>query len=218
MFDDRQAESEIERRAARLSKVYADPLRGRIVGECNLREMSPRSFHDLIGGATLDKVSHAFEMLVQYGWLELTRVDEGEDGEPDGVERFYRAPETAVWDEETLEVLPESTRALVAWRVLETLAIRTKEAQKAGTLSRNDAHLSWSALELDQQGWEAVIARVDAVFETLAREQDEARARMAESGEESIAMTVALLAFESPPVRSGERRPATGARGIDSLA
>jgi hypothetical protein len=219
MFDNRQTESESRRRARRLSKVVADPLRTRIVGECSMREMSPRSFHELVGGVRLDKVSQAFELLVHYGWLEQTRVEEREGEEPDEVERFYRSIDTMLWDEETLKTLPESTHALVCWRMLESLAIRTKEAQRAGTLfGRTDAHLSWTPLELDQRGWEAVIARVDAVFETLAREQDEARARLAESGEKPVAMTVALLAFESPPAKSTEPQPAPLARRVDSLA
>jgi len=43
-----------------------------------------------------------------------------------------------------------------------------------------------------------VIARLDSLFAALPREQERARQRMARSGEEPIAMTVALLGFESP--------------------
>ncbi len=40
---------------------------------------------------------------------------------------------------------------------------------------------------------------------SLDEEQEQARARMAESGEEPIPMTVALLAFESP--HGAEKQP-----------
>ena len=102
--------------------------------------------------------------------------------------------------------LPDSTKALVVARILETFAARTKEAMKAGTIwARNDAHLTWSPLGLDRQGWDNIIAKVNAVFLSFEEEQPQARARMAESGEEPIPMTVALLAFESP--HGAEKQP-----------
>ncbi len=69
----------------------------------------------------------------------------------------------------------------------------------AGTCdAREDRHLSWSLVRLDQRGWEKVVAAVDALFEGIFQEADEAEARLAKSGEEPILMTVALAAFESP--------------------
>jgi hypothetical protein len=53
-------------------------------------------------------------------------------------------------------------------------------------------------LKLDQQGWDNAIAKVDALFYWFQEEQERAKARIAESGEEPIPMTVALAAFESP--------------------
>jgi len=189
----------------RLSKVFADPLRMKILAECNMREMSPKLFYKEFGGGSLSRVSRAFDVLAEYGWLEQTRTETG--GKRRGaVEHFYRATESAVFDEELWPEVPGSMKALVSWRILETFTAKVKEAMEAGTMdARGDRHFSWMPLRLDLQGWKNVIAKVDAIFHWLFQEQEEANLRMAESGEKPIPMTVALAAFESP--RDTEKQP-----------
>jgi len=185
----------------RLTAVYADLLRMNVLAECNLREMSPRGFHREVGGATLPKVAEAFELLAQYGWLERTRSEEPEPGE---VEHFYRGTGPPVVEEETWAEMPDATRALVTGRVFEMLVKRTKRAMKAGTIAvRPDAHLSWTPLELDREGWREAIGRLDALFGELPEIERRAKERLAQSGEQPIAMTVGLLGYESP--REGPR-------------
>ena len=181
----------------RLTQVYGDGLRLRVWSECLLREISPKMFQREVSKNTrLSTVVQAFELLEQYGWIERRRSDESD---PDAVEHFYRGLDDSVISSELWVQLPDSTKALVVARILETFAARTKEAMKAGTIwARNDAHLTWSPLGLDRQGWDNIIAKVNAVFLSFEQEQAQARARMAESGEAPIPMTVALMAFESP--------------------
>lgn len=182
----------------RLSKVFADPLRMKVLAECNVREMSPKQFHREFGGGSLSRVSRAFDVLVDYEWLELTRTETG-GRRRGGVEHFYVATGPAVFDEELWPEVPESMRNLASWRVLETFTERVKEAMEAGTIdARTDRHLSWTPLALDREGWEKAIGKVDALFYWFFAEQAEANLRMAETGEEAIPMTVALAAFESP--------------------
>ena len=182
----------------RMAKVFADTLRIKIVAELNSREMSPKQFFDEFGGGSLSRVSRAFEVLVEYGWLTLVRTETG--GKRRGaVEHFYRATGPAMFDEHAWPDVPDSVKNVFTWRAFLTLADRVKDATLAGTIdARNDRHFSWTPLRLDQKGWENVIARVDAAFYFLFEEQQRANARMAESGEEPIPMTVALAAFESP--------------------
>lgn len=180
----------------RLSQLFSDALRLRVLVECNAREMSPQSFHELVGGGTLAKVSQAFELLVQYDWLVWTRSDEAD---PEAVERFYRGTGVPIVSDELFEKLPDSTKALIFARIFAALTARTREAMKAGTIcARAETRVTWTPLELDQQGWEALTARLDSVFRALPEEQERARARTKESGEEPIPMTIALLGFESP--------------------
>lgn len=189
----------------RLSKVFVDPLRMKVLAECNMREMSPKMFHREFGGGSLSRVSRAFDVLAEYDWLEQTRTETG-GARRGGVEHFYIATGPAVFTEELWPEVPESMRKLVSWRIFETFGERVRAAMEANTIdAREDRHFSWIPLLLDQQGWENAIEKVDALFHWIFAEQQEANLRMAESGEEPIPVTVALATFESP--KDTEKHP-----------
>jgi hypothetical protein len=189
----------------RVAKVMADELRVKIVMELNLREMSPKSFYDEFGGGSITRVSRAFDLLFEFGWLRLTKTETG--GRRRGaVEHFYRAKHPAVFYDDTWAPLPRSMKEMISGGIIEEFVQRAKKAMDAGTIDvRADRHLSWIPLLLDQQGWDNAIAKVDGIFHWLFEEQEDANVRMAESGEEPIPMTVGLAAFESP--RDTEKRP-----------
>lgn len=189
----------------RLTKVFVDPLRIKVLAECSIREMSPKLFYEEFGGGSLSRVSRAFEVLVEYDWLRQTRTETG--GKRRGaVEHFYRATGLAMFDEATWPQVPPTMQNAFTWRIFETFAGQVKEAIEAGTMdAREDRHFSWTPLRLDQQGWDNVIAQVDSIFYFLIEEQDKADARMTETSEEPIPMTVALAAFESP--KDTEKQP-----------
>lgn len=189
----------------RISKVFADSLRIKILAECNTREMSPKEFHAEFGGGSLSRVSRAFDVLFDYGWLRQTRTETG-GRRRGGVEHFYVATGPAMFDESTWSDVPEPMQNVFTWRSFVTFGERVKEALVAGTIdARKDRHFTWSPLRLDLQGWKAVIAKIDALFYFIFEEQKRADRRMAESGEASIPMTVALAAFESP--KDTEKQP-----------
>ncbi len=189
----------------RLSKVFADPLRMKVLAECNMREMSPKQFHQEFGGGSLSRVSRAFDVLAEYEWLEQTRTETG-GRRRGGVEHFYIATGPAVFDDDLWPSVPQSMRNLVTWRILETFIERVKESMESGRIdARTDRHMSWIPLGLDQEGWDKAIGKVNGLFHWFFAEQEEANLRMAESGEEPIPMTVALAAFESP--RDTEKQP-----------
>jgi DNA-binding transcriptional ArsR family regulator len=182
----------------RVAKVLAVPLRIKIVSELNLREMSPKQFFEDFGGGTVSRVSRHFDVLVEYGWLYLVQTKSG--GKRRGaVEHFYRATQPAVFNNDTWSPLPTSMKEMVSVGIFEELGERLKEALAAGTLdARDDRHFTWTPILADRLGWDEIVARVDELFEFLFEEQDRARVRLAETGEEPILMTVALAAFESP--------------------
>lgn len=182
----------------RLSKVFADPLRMKILAELNMREMSPKQFFETFGGDSLPRVSRHFDVLVAYGWLYLVHTKSG-GRRRGGVEHFYKATEPAILDEDLWPRVPDSMKELVSWRILETLAEQVKEAMEAGTFdARVERHFTWTPLRLDEQGWNTVISSLDGFFEFLFKEQERANVRLSESGEDAIPMTVALAGFESP--------------------
>lgn len=182
----------------RMSKVFADPLRVKILTECQERPMSPRAFYAEFGGVSLDRVSRAFDVLAEYDWIAPVEVGAatGEDG---AAEHLYQAIDRMTFEDEVMLEASGPMRSLVSRRIFESLSERVKDAIDLGTLeARVDQHFSWTPLTLDQLGWETVISKVNALFYSLAREQQNADARIADSGEKPISMTVALLGFESP--------------------
>ncbi len=189
----------------RVAKLMADELRIKIVAELNMREMSPKGFHEEFGGGSISRVSRAFDLLAEFGWLFQTRTETG--GKRRGaVEHFYRATQAAVFYNEIWSPLPQSMKEMISGGIFEELSERVRKAMEAGTIdARDDRHFSWMPLLLDEQGWGNVLKRIDAIFHWLFEEQEEANLRMAESGEKPIPMTVALAAFESP--KDTEKHP-----------
>jgi hypothetical protein len=182
----------------RLAVVLADPLRLKIVTELYLREMSPTLFFEEFGGGSVSRVARHFEVLAKHCWLRYIRSETG-GRRFGGVESFYRAPELVVFDNETWAELPYSIRAAFSATTFNQFAERVTEAIQAETFdARPDRHFTWTPILLDQIGWERIIAALNVLFESLFEEQEDAKLRIYNSGEEPIRATVALGGFESP--------------------
>jgi hypothetical protein len=200
---------------SRLSIVYANPVRLRIVTELGMEEMSPQGFYKAFGGGSLKSIERHFRILTDYGWLRFVRTrNVGARGRP---QRMFRATGPAVFDDETWEALPYSIRFAFSSRTFEQLIERAMEAMKAGTFdSRTDRHLSWTPLVLDELGWNRVIGRLNTVFEGLSEEQADAKVRLQHSEEAPILMTVGLAGFLSPhPGPLTAMHPYPGAFSLD---
>lgn len=183
----------------RLAVVFAADLRIKIVSELYQREMSPKQFYEEFGGGSISRVDRHFKKLAEHGWLRYIRSEGPDSRRRGGVEHFYRATELAIFDNETWALVPYSVRVSISWRTFKTLAERVREALKARTLdARPESHLSYTTMNLDQLGWEKVVAAVDALFESIFEEQADSRLRISHTGERPIVATVALTAFESP--------------------
>lgn len=185
----------------RLSKILADELCLSILTELNLRAMSATLFYREIGGASLSVIRRRFKKLRDNGWLR--KVDEKTGGKRRGAkEHFYRATVPMLVDGGVWSEAPEHIKATDDWKTFVQLTDLVKEAIRAGTFDdRTDRHLTWWLFRLDRLGWEKIIASIEATSAFVFEEQDEAKRRMADSGETPINMTVALAAFESPKDR-----------------
>lgn len=191
----------------RLSKVFADEVSMQIVAEANRRAISAKEFHAEIGRASAGGIRRRFRRLADIGLLQEVNGETG--GTRRGAtEKFYRAVAPAIFRDRNgpWAKVPDALRGSDAWQTFEQLSALVKEAMQAGTFdARDDGCLAWSLLQLDEQGWEAVIAKLDELRRFVLQEQDRASDRMKRSGEEPVAMTVAFAAFESP--KEAEREP-----------
>jgi DNA-binding transcriptional ArsR family regulator len=181
----------------RVSKILADDVCLAIVTELNGRDMSATQFHHEFGGATRSGIHRRFKMLAELDWLGV--VDEKSGGKRRGAtERFYRATKPALVDASGSWNVPEAVKTMHGWRIFKQFGDRVREALDAGTLdARYDRHLTWCGLLLDQRGWENVNARLERFFALALEESETAKPRLADSNDEALMMTVALMAFES---------------------
>lgn len=188
---------------ARLSVAFADPVRLKIITELFQREMSPSQFHAAFGGGSLEAVCRQFKKLEQHGWLRLVRQEA-----PAGrgrAERFYRAPELAVFDEAAWDLLPQTLKEEFSWRIFAQFAERVKWAFEAETIdAREDRQFTWMPLTLDERGRNLVFSVVTDLFYSLFEEQRDANMRLERSGETPIHATVAISAFDSPTSRGSQ--------------
>jgi DNA-binding transcriptional ArsR family regulator len=190
----RQRRSADELIDARFAKAIGHPLRVRIMVELDRGPMSPAEFVAQFGG-NIENVAYHFRTLKE---CDCVRVC-GERPRRGAVEHFYENTKHALFSEEEFSALPTSVKSGISASTLSTFMDQAAEALLTNTLdSRDDRHLTWQRLKLDEEGFANVMARMQALFQCLPVEQMAARERMKRSGEQPLNTTVALFGFESP--------------------
>lgn len=186
-------------RLKRLSVVFAIELRLKIVVELNQREMSPKQFHEEFGGGSLSRVSRNFDRLAETGWLRRMRSEGPGGSRRGGVEHFYRATEMAFFDRETWAALPYPLRVAFSWNLFVFIASYLRRGLEAKVIgSRPGSGVGSQTLLFDEVGADHVIDAFAHVFVSIDEEKDDARLRVAQTGEELVSASVLQLAYESP--------------------
>lgn len=182
---------------ARLAPMLQDDLSLGIVSDLNERENSVTQFHREFGGASKPAISRRFKGLESSGWVAKGQIRTG--GSRRGArEQFYRATKPVIHGYDPCADAPSALAGTESWNTFERLCASIKEAMASGTFdTREDRYFAWSLISLDRQGWESVIAGIESLAEFIAHEQEQAKIRMAKSGERPIKMTIGLGAFEA---------------------
>lgn len=95
--------------------------------------------------------------------------------------------------------MPDEARQIVASTILRDLIGRVAQALEAGTFTaRDDAHITWRPIHLDEVGWLEVVKILASTFEAITEAEVQAANRMTTTGDAGFDATVALLGFESP--------------------
>lgn len=185
----------------RLARIFRNDVNLKIITELSLREMSPSQFAEEFGAEDLPEISRRFRTLMKQGWL--VKVGSKTGGKRRGAtETFYRATGPAIFDTRNWAKVPSSIRRMYSWRIFEQLAEQVREAMDAGTFdARADRHHTWTPVVVDELGWDQIIAAVDKTFMKVMQEQERAKRRLVQTGEEPVISTVYLAAFQSPPPR-----------------
>jgi len=192
----------------RVSKVFEDAACLQIIDEANRGKVSIPGFHRKYGkkfGLTEAAIRRRFKKLGKYGWLKVVGYKTG-GSRRGGTEHFYCATGPAIYDEDTKGPWANLSDAVAEsddWQDFADLSECVKAAMVAGTMiSHDETCLAWSILNLDQQGWERLVASLEQLHGFVLEEAGLAEARLAKSGEEPMAIVIGLGAFETPkPVK-----------------
>jgi hypothetical protein len=145
----------------------------------------------------ISKLAYHFRVLRHAGALEVVE----QNPRRGSTELVCRASVRAHFTDEQWAKLPLRERQALSLFVLHELIARAKSALHYGTFdSRVDRHLSWLAMETDEQGWSEMAAVMNGMLDTVTEIHSESKERLEASGEQPIRATWGQLHFESPPL------------------
>jgi hypothetical protein len=187
-----------ERDKSTAASVLAHPVRVRVLEILNERDMSPIEFcREGFAPENMDvsHVAYHFRELAEYGCLTVIE----ENKRRGSIEHVYRGIGRAYFsDADWSDVAPED-RARITKTVFQGLLARVESAVMAETFDRrDDRHMSWIAMKLDEHGWREMATTLGAAFSEVEQIRTDAEARLVRSGEKPIPTTCAILGFESP--------------------
>lgn len=176
-------------------RAISHPIRIEVLRILFNRVASPNELSRELG-ESLSNVSYHFKDLRREGCIELV------DTQPrrGAVEHFYKAKFPPMHDDESWAKLSKSTRSEITGVTLRGVFGEAVRALNAGTFDeRDDRHLSWLPLELDERGWKELLEHQEQWLGEVERIKAEAADRLDSSGEEGHPMVAAMMGFETPP-------------------
>jgi DNA-binding transcriptional ArsR family regulator len=182
----------------RLAPIFADDLSLEILAALNDSDISvPRLQRELAPGVSEWAVRYRFDRLRQLGWIAV--VDKVR--RRGAYEQIFRATKPALADNGPWATAPKVLKETENWAAFSRLCDLAKEAIAVGTFDiRYDRHVSWSVVHLDREGWNNVVAGLEALEAFIREEEKQAQERI-EAGADPLTMVVGLGAFESPSGR-----------------
>ena len=181
-----------------LVKALAHPVRMRVLSRLNEIVASPK---ELAGefGVSLPMISYHFRVLAELGAIELVR----ETQRRGAIEHHYRALTRAFFDDADWKKLPVTSRQGVSGTVVNQALTDLTAAFGAGTFdARDDRHLSYTPLALDEAGWTDLTELLAETLDRALQIQADSAARLAADGStETLSARLTIAGYEAAPVR-----------------
>jgi DNA-binding transcriptional ArsR family regulator len=188
----------------RVIKAIGHPLRWQMLEALNEGEASPAQLARRFG-EPVNLVAYHMGILAKAGGVEMVRTEPRRGS----TEHYYRATMRPYFADREWSRLPTETRRAL-------LAVETKRivndirAAAAGTgLDHPKAHVSWSPMELDREGYDEVATLLSGVLDQLNDIPARSSVRQAEKESKNgkkLSTEVAILHFERPK-RARRGRP-----------
>lgn len=178
----------------RLVRALAHPLRIQILEILSERIASPNSLSmELETG--LSHVAYHTRTLDKCGCLELVDTAQRRGA----TEHFYKAAPGAFIGNREWRTVPRSVRGAISAATLQTFLDKAIAALEAGTLDgRDDTIFRWMPLQLDQEGWNDVVAILEEATNQILSAHLRSQDRIS-SGEakETVSTVIGLASFET---------------------
>lgn len=177
-----------------LVKSLAHELRAEILAILNERMASPNELAKELGEG-LSQVSYHVKVLKDYEVIRLVKTEPRRGA----VEHYYRATSRAYLTDRDWHELPKSVRVGMSADLFQAIIDDAVAAMEEGTFDgREDRHLSWTPLMLDERAWKDLQKLIDQTLKQVLKINSEAGKRLARSKEEPISASVAMTAYEVP--------------------
>lgn len=177
-----------------IERALRHPLRVQILAACHQRDVTPKEFAEE-RGIHVSNVGYHFRALQKEGYIQVVREERARGSR----RHFYRTKRRGFLSDSEFAQAGSKAQREASDAVLQDFIVRCVEAMKAGTFdARSDSHFTWSALELDEQGWNELTAELGRIFKRSFEIEAEARDRLREGNERPIQVTLGLAGFESP--------------------
>jgi DNA-binding transcriptional ArsR family regulator len=190
----------------RVIKALAHPVRARALAILNERVASPNEIAKELE-QSVGHVSYHINVLKKCECIELVDTTPRRGA----VEHYYRATSRAFIDDEAWRRLPASVRPSLTATLLRDLIEDAGGALSAGTFdARDDRHLAWTPMIVDEQGWGDLNGALAALLERIFEIQAASGKRLTQTGEPGIQVSVASMAYETPAADDRHPTPPKG--------
>lgn len=179
-----------------IGRAMSHPTRINILMSMNAprRRLSPKMYSEE-SGERLANSSYHFRALWEMGCIELvdTKARRG------ATEHFYAPSKRAMAWTKAWKALPDWIKQNLSATALRGLVEAVGEAIDAGTFdAREDAHLSFDAIWVDEQAWRELTGLFNRTLEEAIEIGESAEARLT-SEQPGFVATYGLTCFEAPP-------------------
>jgi len=188
----------------RVIKAVGHPLRRAILVALNERQASPtqlaRCFDEPV-----NLVAYHTGILAKAGAIELVRTEPRRGS----TEHYYRATMRPFFEDREWLKLPLATRRAVFDQDIKRITADIRQAGEGGGFDHPRAHVSWTTMDLDEQGFEEAAEVLRRALGELLEIQARVTSRQIEKGAKKpgpIPSEVAIVQFERRDRRARRRR------------
>jgi DNA-binding transcriptional ArsR family regulator len=158
----------------RLIRTLAHPLRHRILQALNLRVASPSELAEELD-VPLPNVAYHVKVLARNDAIELVKTEPVRGA----LEHFYRATMRPWWTDDVWAELPVSTRRAIFGEILRDIWTDISAAAEAHELDHPTTQITRTWLDLDDQAYENLTAKLNEFIEYALELHAEAAPRLA---------------------------------------